>query len=58
MYIFEARYCDLNADKIVTRPIELPEFGSEREMFVEAMMVAYDGASENEELVSLDFIAC
>ena len=58
MYIFEAQYCDLNADKIVTRTIELPEFGPEREMFVEAMMVAYDGASENEELVSLEFIAC
>ena len=58
MYIFEAQYCDLNADKIVTRPIERPESGSEREMFVEAMMAAYDGAQENEELVSLELIAC
>ena len=57
MYIFEARYFDVDTCKTVTRPIELQEVGSDRDTFVQAMMVAYDGAAENEELVSLEHIA-
>ena len=57
MYIFEARYFDVDDCKTVTRPIELPEVGSDRITFVQAMMIAYDRASRSEQLVSLECIA-
>ena len=57
MYIFEARYFDVDSCKTVTRPIELQEVGSDRVTFVQAMMIAYDRASESEQLVSLEYIA-
>lgn len=57
MYIFEARYFNELTCKTVTRPIELQAVGSDREIFVRAMMIAYDGAAENETLVSIEYIA-
>lgn len=57
MYIFEARYLDVVTCKTVTKQIALQAVGSDRDTFIQAMMVSYDGASENEELVSLELIA-
>lgn len=58
MYIFEARYFDKVTGKTVTKKVELQAVGSDREIFIQAMMVSYDGASENEELVSVELISC
>lgn len=57
MYIFEARYLDVVTCKTVTKQIALQAVGSDRDTFIQAMMVSYDAASENEELVSLELIA-
>lgn len=57
MYIFEAQYLNVVTCKTVTKCIALQAVGSDRDTFIQAMMVAYDGSSENEELVSLELIA-
>ena len=57
MYIFEARYLYLVTGKTVTKPIELQAVGSDRDIFIQAMMVSYDMAADNEELVSIELIA-
>ena len=58
MYIFEAQYLNVDTCKTVTRSIELQAVGSDRDIFIKATMVAYDGASDNEELVGIELIAC
>lgn len=57
MYIFEAQYLNVDTCKTVTRSIELQAVGSDRDIFINATMVAYDRAEENEQLVSLELIA-
>ena len=42
---------------MVIRNIALQAVGSDRDTFIQAMMLSYDEASENEELVSLELIA-
>lgn len=60
MYIFEAHYIYMPTGDEVTRKIEFHRqfHDSERERYLYAMGEAYDMIGEDEEFISLEFIAC
>lgn len=60
MYIFEAKYINMDNDKEITRKIEFSEqfFDSEEECYMYAMGRAYSMKQDNEVLASVVFIAC
>lgn len=61
MYIFEAKYENMDTGEEVTRKIEFDGdnfFPTEKECYIYAMSKAYDMTEKNEFLVSVEFIAC
>lgn len=61
MWLFEAKYHDMNTGKEITRTIEFDGdnfFSSERDCYIHAMKQAFDMKKENECFSSLEFIAC
>lgn len=61
MYLFEAKYYDLDSEKEIARKIEFDGdnfFQTEKECYIYAMSKAYDMKQKNECFGSLEFIAC
>ena len=61
MYLFEAKYYDMDSEKEITRKIEFDGcnfFQTEKECYIYAMSKAYDMKKDNECFSSLEFIAC
>lgn len=61
MWLFEAKYHDINTGKEIARTIEFDGdnfFSSERDCYIYAMSKAYDMKKDNECFSSLEFIAC
>lgn len=61
MYIFEAKYTNMDTNKERTQSIEFDGdnfFDTEKKCYIYAMTKAYDSKKANECLESLEFIAC
>lgn len=60
MYRFNAHYINMDNDETRTQEIYFSEqfFKSEKECYIHAMSIAYDGAAKNECLVNVEFISC
>lgn len=60
MYIFEAHYTNMDNNEEITRKIEFDGqfMENDKECYMYAMSKAYDMKQKNEELDSVDFIAC
>ena len=60
MYIFEAKYTNMNTEEEITRKIEVVSqvVGIVKECYIYAMTKAYENKKANECLASVEFIAC
>lgn len=61
MYIFEAKYTNMDTNEERTKSIEFDGdnfFDTEKECYIYAMTKAYENKKANECLASIEFIAC
>lgn len=61
MYIFEAKYTNMDTNEIRIQSIEFDGgnfFETEKECYIYAMEKAYDDKKANECLCAVEFIAC
>ena len=60
MYLFEARYVNMENDTEIIRKIEYDTqfFDTEKEIYLYAMSIAFDMREKNEMFSSLELIAC
>lgn len=60
MYLFEARYINMNRNGSITRKIEINDqyFSEEKKIYLLAMDKAYEFKKENECFTDIKFIGC
>ena len=58
MYLFKAKYINMDDNTEVTRDVELFDEETEESTYISAMKMAYHKKRENECFASIEFIGC